>query len=52
MKKLFKLLLLSSFVAPCMGFGHDVMAQQSAKPEQLIKWWASHPQVCGKNAAV
>jgi cytochrome c556 len=49
MTKLSKLLLLSTFALPCMAFSHDVMAQQSAKPEQLIKWRQSAFQLLSWN---
>jgi cytochrome c556 len=49
MKQLSKLLLSSIFAVTSVGIHHDVMAQQSAKPEQLIKWRQSVFQVISWN---
>jgi cytochrome c556 len=49
MKKFSKLLFLFSLALPSIGFSHDVMAQQSAKPEQLIKWRQSAYQLIAWN---
>jgi cytochrome c556 len=49
MKIAFKFLLLSSLVVPAISFSHDVIAQQAAKPEQLIKWRQSAYQVIAWN---
>jgi cytochrome c556 len=49
MCKLSKLLLLSAFALPCMAFSNDVLAQQSPKPEQLIKWRQSAYQLIAWN---
>jgi cytochrome c556 len=49
MKKAFKFLVIASLVAPAISFSHDVLAQQAAKPEQLIKWRQSAYQVIAWN---
>jgi cytochrome c556 len=49
MKNAFKLLLLSALTIPAISFSHDVIAQQSAKPEQLIKWRQSAYQLIAWN---
>jgi len=51
MKKLSKLLLASALVLPLLGLSHEVIAQQSAKPEQLIKWRQSAYQLIAWNSS-
>jgi len=49
MKNAFKFLLLSALTIPAVSFSHDVLAQQAAKPEQLIKWRQSAYQLLAWN---
>jgi cytochrome c556 len=51
MKKLSKFLLLSALAIPLIGLNHEAMAQQAAKPEQLIKWRQSAYQLIGWNSS-